>query len=98
MFVLHIDLTAQPGPTQDLPHTFATTFRPAVSTQPGFVDTQMMRSIEDETKYRLTIAFSNQEAQQNWVATDLHQEVWPSIHNLCSDVAVQQYNTVSETA
>ena len=56
MFVLLIDLTAQLGSTQDLTQTFVTTFRPAVSTQPGFVDTQLMRSIADETKYCLTIA------------------------------------------
>jgi heme-degrading monooxygenase HmoA len=95
MFVLHIDLTAQAG---DLTHTFATIFRPAVSTQSGFVDTQLMRSIADETKYCLTIAFGNQESQQRWVATDLHQEVWPAIQNLCADVAVQKYNTVTEAA
>jgi heme-degrading monooxygenase HmoA len=98
MFVLHIDLTSQPALTRDLTATFLNTFRPAISTQPGYLDTQLMRSTADDTKYCLTIAFDGQESQQKWVATDLHQKVWPAIQNLCTDVAVQKFDTVSETA
>jgi heme-degrading monooxygenase HmoA len=97
MFVLHIDLPAKPGQHKDLEQTFLNNFRPAISSKEGFIETQLLRSIDDETNFCLTIAFDKEESQQKWVETDLHQEVWPAIQDLCTEFSVRKYTATSDT-
>jgi heme-degrading monooxygenase HmoA len=94
MFVLHIELVAKPGQQQSLEETFLDTFQPAISAQDGFNSAQLLRSNENDANYRLCLAFDRQASQQKWVATDLHQEVWPAISNQCTEFAVQGYTSL----
>lgn len=94
MFVLHIDLPAEQAKEQDLKRVFADVFKPAISLQPGFRGTELLRSVDDATLYCLTISFDNHEMQQKWVATDLHQEVWTAIQNQCTSCAVRKYSSI----
>ena len=32
--------------------------------------------------------------QRTWVATDLHQQVWPQMESHCADYSVQDYTSV----
>ncbi len=93
MFVLHIDLKVKPGLRQALENTYLESFSPAISAQEGFSAVQLLCSIEDDTNYRLSLAFDHQGSQQKWVATDVHQEVWPAIESLCSEFSVKNYST-----
>lgn len=94
MFVLHIDLPVRAGEDQRLEKTFASRFRPVIIDQPGFRDTQLMRSINKETDYCLTISFEDETAQQKWVATDVHETVWSAMQSHCTEVAVRKYKTL----
>ena len=94
MFVLHIELKVKPGLQQGLEKTFLETFRPAISVQEGFNAAQLLRSNDSDTNYRLSLAFDRQASQQKWVATDLHQEVWPAISDQCAEFSVQGYTAV----
>lgn len=93
MFVLHLDMQIDPGRGSALERTFVETFRPTISRQDGFSEVQLLRSTE-RGDYRLVIAFETQAAQQKWVATDVHQEVWPRMEAHCSGYSVTYYNTV----
>jgi heme-degrading monooxygenase HmoA len=93
MFVLHLDMKVKVGSGEALEKTFVETFRPAISRQDGFRGVELLRSAENG-EYRLTIAFEAKPLQQKWVATDLHQEVWPQMEAHCATYSVKYYNAV----
>ncbi|HEV2273120.1 MAG TPA: antibiotic biosynthesis monooxygenase family protein [Acidobacteriaceae bacterium] len=97
MFVVHVDITLKPQSQQALAKTYFDIFRPAISAQPGFVDVQLLHSREDDNRYWLTIVFDRQSSQQTWVATDLHQEVWPQMEAHYADYPVSFYDTVERS-
>ena len=94
MFVLHIELAVRQGSQSVLEKTFLEHFYPAVSAQNGFATAQLLRSNENDTSYRLCLSFDKQASQQRWVATDLHQEVWPLVADLCESFSVAGYTSV----
>ena len=94
MFVLHVDLVVKPGLQQDIEVAYGKVFYPAISGQAGFQAAGLLRPDQGGNNYRLTIAFTNQEFQQQWVGTDLHQQVWPQIESQCSGFSVNYYTTV----
>jgi heme-degrading monooxygenase HmoA len=94
MFVLHVDLVVKPGLQKDIEAAYGKVFYPAISRRAGFQAAGMLRPDEGGNNYRLTIAFTNREFQKQWVATDLHQQVWPQIENRCSGFSVNYYTTV----
>ena len=95
MFVLHVDLKVKAGAHQDLEDTFAGIFIPAVSQQSGFRGVRMLRPFEDGAgDYRLSIAFDDRDSQQKWVATDLHQVVWPQMESHCLTFSVKNFLSV----
>jgi len=94
MFVLHVDLTVKSGAEQDLEAVYREVFSPAISAQAGFHAAGLLRPEDVGNAYRLTIAFVNREFQQQWVATDLHQEVWPQIESRCTGFSVKYYTAV----
>jgi heme-degrading monooxygenase HmoA len=94
MFVLHIELKTNPGLKESLEKIYLDKFYPAVSAQEGFNAAQLLRSNGHDTSYRLCLTFDHQASQQKWVATDLHQQVWPAIADQCADFSVQGFSTV----
>jgi len=93
MFVLHVDMQTKPGSEHALEKTFLEIFRPAISRQDGFRGVELLRPSE-KGDYRLSIAFDERSLQKKWVASDLHQEVWPQMEALCGSYAVKYYNSV----
>jgi heme-degrading monooxygenase HmoA len=91
---LNIELKVKPGMQQSLETTYMKTFRPAISAQEGFNAVQLLHSNDDNANYRLSLAFDHQASQKKWVATDLHQEVWPAIADQCTEFSVQGYSTL----
>lgn len=94
MFVLHVDLTVKSGAEQNLEAVYRGVFSSAISKQAGFNAVGLLRPDDVGNGYRLTIAFVNREFQQQWVATDLHQKVWPQIESLCTGFSVNYYTAV----
>jgi heme-degrading monooxygenase HmoA len=94
MFVLHVDLTIKPMSHEALETTYNEIFEPAISSQEGFSAVSLLRSSVDEEQYRLSIAFDRQASQQKWIASDLHQRVWPQMESHCAGYSVKLYNTV----
>jgi heme-degrading monooxygenase HmoA len=94
MFVLHIELTVEHDQQKGVEKSYLEDFRPAISVQEGFEAVELLRSNEDETSYRLCLTFDRQTSQQKWVATDLHQKVWPAIECQCVKFSVGGYSAV----
>ena len=65
---------------------FSTTFKPAATRQPGFIDVQMLRlgsalmgKAPADANYRFVLTFESEDLRRKWVATDIHQQVWPAL-------------------
>lgn len=94
MFVLHVELKVKARGQQALEQTYRDVFIPAISHQSGFRSAYLLRPVEDGADYRLTLAFDDQSQQQAWVATDIHQQVWPQVEGCCQGFSAIGYNTV----
>ena len=95
MVILHVDLQAKPAAGPPLEQTFREAFRPAIQTQPGFVETALLHSGSETDSYRLVIAFESEPLRLKWVATDLHQQVWPMMEAHCAGYSVKSFSVVS---
>jgi heme-degrading monooxygenase HmoA len=83
---LHVDMDVEPSKQKDLMRVYKEVFRPAISKQPGFVEVKLMKLRQvmagpapANTSFRLLISFHTEEQRKAWVATDLHQKVWPQM-------------------
>lgn len=83
---LHVDLQVAPEREKELADNYKNTFRPAIRKQPHFVDVKLLKfrsapagTNTSNANYRLVLSFDTEEARQQWVKTDLHQRVWPTI-------------------
>ena len=94
MFVLFVDMRVKPGSQQALEKTYLETFQPAISKQEGFRAVSLLRPNKDGDEYRLSIAFESHPLQKQWVASDLHQVVWPQLESYAADYSVNDYTSV----
>jgi heme-degrading monooxygenase HmoA len=98
MFVLFVDMTVKPGVEQALEKTYTEKFRPAISRQEGFRSVELLRPDQDSNgeggEHRLLIAFESHALQKKWVASDLHQVVWPQIEGFCAEYTVKGYTSI----
>ena len=94
MVALHVDLQLKPGAGPELERTFHEVFRPAISAQPGFSAVTLLHSVSEADAYRLVIEFQREELRLNWVATDLHQQVWPQMEAHCANYALKNFSVV----
>ena len=85
---LHVDLAVDPAKEKEMLHNFRTVFRPAASKQPGFIDVKMLKlrsalqgAAPNGANYRFQLTFENEELRKQWVATAIHQKVWPTIES-----------------
>jgi len=85
---LHVDLTVDPAKEQEMLRNFHSTFKPAAIKHPGYIDVQMLKlrstpagSAPAGMNYRFVLTFQSEELRQKWVASDIHQKVWPTIEN-----------------
>ena len=83
---LHVDLSVDAAQEKQMLHNFHTVFRPAASKQPGFIDVKMLKlrsalagAAPAGANYRFELTFASEEQRQAWVATSVHQQVWPTI-------------------
>jgi heme-degrading monooxygenase HmoA len=88
---LHVDLAVDPAKEKEMLKNFETIFRPAASKQPGYIDVKMLKlrstlmgKAPAGVNYRFALTFQSEELRQKWVASDVHQKVWPTIENMLS--------------
>ena len=88
---LHVDLTVDPAKEKEMLKNFETVFRPAASKQPGYIDVKMLKlrsAVQGQApagvNYRFSLTFQSEELRQKWIASDVHQKVWPTIENTLS--------------
>jgi hypothetical protein len=85
---LHVDLTVDPAKEKEMLHNFETVFRPAAVKFPGYISVKMLKlrsalmgSAPSGVNYRFELIYQSEELRQKWVASPVHQKVWPTIEN-----------------
>jgi len=89
--LLHVDLSVEPAKEKEMLTNFETVFKPAASKQPGYIDVKMLKlrstllgKAPAGINYRFALTYESEELRQKWVASDIHQKVWPTIENTLS--------------
>jgi hypothetical protein len=85
---LHVDLSVDPAKEKEMLKNFETIFRPAAMKHPGYIDVKMLKlrsavmgKAPAGMNYRFNLTFKSEELRQKWIASDIHQKVWPTIEN-----------------
>src|SRR5450432_3545766 len=85
---LHVDLSVDPAKEKEMLHNFETIFRPAAVKFPGYIDVKMLKlrsalmgNAPAGVNYRFSLTYQSEEMRQKWVASPIHQKVWPTIEN-----------------
>jgi hypothetical protein len=88
---LHVDLAVDPAKEKEMLHNFETIFRPAAINYPGYIDVKMIKlrsalmgAAPAGVNYRFVLTYQSEEMRQKWVASAIHQKVWPTIENTLS--------------
>src|SRR5438132_5443092 len=86
--LLHVDLSVDPAKEKEMLHNFETIFRPAAVAHPGYNDVKMLKlrstlmgKAPAGVNYRFALTYQSEELRQKWVASAVHQQVWPTIEN-----------------
>jgi hypothetical protein len=86
--MLHLDMAVDPAREKEMLHNFHTIFRPAAAKFTGFIDVKIIKlrsavmgSAPAGINYRFVLTYQSEELRQKWVASDVHQKVWPTIEN-----------------
>jgi hypothetical protein len=90
---LHCDLTVDPKRAAEAEHYFETVYRPAAMKFEGYVDLQLLKlqsvlagQAPAGMNYRFSITYESEALRMEWVRSDVHQEVWPTLQSyLTSD-------------
>lgn len=85
---LDVDLTVDPAREKEMLKNFHEIFKPAAIKQPGYIDVQIfkLRTVvmgkpPGDANYRFVLTYQSEELRQKWVASAVHQKVWPTIEN-----------------
>ncbi len=83
---LHVDLSVDPAKEKEMLDIFHRQFGPTAAKQPGFIDAKMLKlrqtvqgSAPSGANYRFVLQFHTEEQRQHWIATPIHQKLWPTI-------------------
>ena len=85
---LHCDLAVDPAKAADAEHYFETVYRPAAMMFEGYIDLRLLKlhavlagQAPAGANYRFSITFETEELRLKWVASDVHQVVWPAFQS-----------------
>lgn len=88
--VLYCDLAVDPEREQEMLDHFHRDFKPAAEKFEGFIDLKMVKlrkvmqggpAPAPNINYRFQLTYKSEELRQRWIASEVHQRVWPLIEN-----------------
>lgn len=94
MVELHIFLEPQPGKEKELYNAFLKNFKPAVSSQKGFVEAVLLKPHDSLRAYTIALRFESEELRQRWASSEAHEDAFPRLAALCSVVAWRNHDVV----
>lgn len=91
--VLYCDLAVDPAREQEMLQNYRQHFRPAAEAFDGFVDLKILKlnkvlqgpAPPAPINYRFQLTYQSEAKRQAWIASDIHQKVWPLIEDTLTD-------------
>jgi len=84
--VLYVDMLVDPAKEKEMVDNYHNIFRPAAVKFPGYIDLKIVKlrktlqgTAPAGMNYRFQLTFESEELRQKWIASDVHQKVWPTI-------------------
>jgi antibiotic biosynthesis monooxygenase (ABM) superfamily enzyme len=84
--LLHVDLSVDPAREQEMLDNFHKIFKPAAQKYPGYIDVKILKlrsalqgGAPEGLNYRFALTYQSEEMRQKWIASDIHQKVWPTV-------------------
>ncbi|MBV9744527.1 MAG: hypothetical protein JO099_12250, partial [Acidobacteriia bacterium] len=86
--VLYCDLSVAPSREQEMLNNFHTIFKPAAEKFSGYMDVKLLKlrtvytgAAPAGVNYRFQLTYESEEQRQQWIHSDIHQRVWPTVEN-----------------
>ena len=87
--VLYVDLSVDPAKEKLMLKNFHEIFKPAATKFEGYIDVKIAKIRQTlmgtapaaGINYRFELTYKSEELRQKWVASAVHQQVWPTIEN-----------------
>jgi hypothetical protein len=92
--VLFCDLAIDPAHEAEMLRNFHKEFRPAATRFEGYVDVTMLKlrkviqgqpAPAPHINYRFQLTYKSEELRQRWIASEVHQRVWPQIEKFVTN-------------
>ena len=103
MISLNVYLTAKEGQEAELEAAITDVWLAAMIEQPGFLRATLNAPFSDDElaaleaskpayAYECVSYWRTEQERVDWVARDIHQEVWPQVVERCADVSYTLFN------
>ncbi len=96
MITLHIQLKVRPGQEAQFEELYEKAYIPAIRKQEGFRRAQLLRPYERGEEYEIDIYFDSEELRERWANSSEHEEVWPQIEGMCTEVSPRGFDVFAE--
>lgn len=91
--VLYCDLAVDSAREQEMLQNYHQRFKPAAEAFDGFIDLKMLKlnkvlqgpAPPSTINYRFQLTYQSEAKRQAWIASEIHQEVWPLIEDTVTD-------------
>jgi hypothetical protein len=85
---LHCDLAVDVAKETEMIRYFETVYRPTAQKFPGYLDLRLLKlhsvllgSAPAAMNYRFSITYESEDLRQQWINSDQHQVVWPTLQS-----------------
>jgi hypothetical protein len=86
---LTVEMSVDPAKEKQMLRHFESVFKPAAVKFNGYIDVKLIKlrsalvgKAPAGLNYRFVLNYQSEELRQKWIASDVHQKVWPPIENM----------------
>jgi heme-degrading monooxygenase HmoA len=90
----HITFNVLPDRTADFEQFFATEYAPPIKEAPGFVNVELLREADSQTRYQMILRWTDGDAAAGWRTSDVHTALQPGLNALHSGMDIQAYEVI----
>lgn len=94
MIERHITFNVHSEATGAFERFFTDTYRPAMTTSPGFVRAELLREADSPTRYQMVLRFADADSAAGWRTSDVHQGLQPELIALYSTNEIGTYHVI----
>jgi quinol monooxygenase YgiN len=94
MIERHITFRVPAASADAFERFFDEAYRPAMARAPGYVRVELLREIDDPTRYQMALRFTDPGAAAGWRTSETHQALQPALNALHEGSDVVGYDVV----